>query len=322
MGQSAEAPASLKRQPVEGVSLLIPCFNAARHLPRLIAAVHAGTQPFSAILCYDDGSTDDTVMVARNLGLEILTGHLNRGVAHARNQLAAAARTDWIHFHDADDLIDARYLEKLTPFCDGPHDVVSCDADWLDESTRKLILEWRYDSGDLSRAPLAHLLTHPMSLNNTLIRRSAWESVGGCDESLEMWEDADVHIRLAHTGARFHHVPEVLTLALRRSDSFSHDYHRSWTCRLAALERYAKWQAPVDVVAALGHEAERAAAELAFYDDRTNSERAIALCRHLGRRPPTSTHPLMSLLKTFFPAYPLLRLQARHRRKSQSPRAY
>ncbi len=303
------------------VTLLIPCYNAAGFLPRLITSVCEGSESFSAILCYDDGSTDATINVAQELGLSILKGQRNRGVAYARNQLAAAARTEWIHFHDADDLIGARFLERLRPACDASHDVVSCDADWLDDVSRSMLIKWRYDPAALRDAPLTHLLEHSMGLNNTLIRRTAWDTIGGCDESLTMWEDSDVHIRLARSGARFHHFAEVLTYSLRRADSFSHDYRVSWTCRLAALERYAGWQVPADVVAALGREAERAAGELAFYNDRANSKRAIALCQRLGRRPPTSDHLLVNLLKPFLAAYPLLRLQARRRRKSQPRRA-
>lgn len=62
------------------VSLLVPCYNAAPFLPRLMESVRAQTRPFTTILCYDDGSTDDTA-VARSLGLEIMTGQPNAGVA-------------------------------------------------------------------------------------------------------------------------------------------------------------------------------------------------------------------------------------------------
>jgi len=280
--------------------------------------VRAQTKPFAEILCYDDGSTDNSVAVARELGLEIITGSPNRGVAHARNQLVTASTTEWVHFHDADDLIAPTYLTRLAPWCNEHHDVVSCDADWVDEATRATLIAWRYDPAELRRAPLPQLLTHAMGLNNSIIRRSAWTSVGGCDESLKMWEDADVHIRLARAGARFFHVPEVHTLSLRHGDSFSHDYRRSWTCRLDALERYSAAPDAEKIVAELRHESERAATQLAFLGERPAAERALALCRRLGIHPPTTHHPGLRLLKFFLPAYTLLRWQARHRQLSSS----
>jgi glycosyltransferase involved in cell wall biosynthesis len=282
----------------------------------LIASVRASTRSFTAILCYDDGSIDDTVTVARGLGLEIITGNANAGVAHARNQLAAAARTEWIKFYDADDVLDARLLELLAPWCDDRHDVVTCDADWLNDSGDEVLLRWRYDPLALAREPFGYLISHPMSLNNSVIRRSAWLEVGGCDESLTMWEDADVHVRLARAGARIHHEPRVLSTSIRRAESFSHDYRRSWACRVAVLERYAADQHAEQITSVLADEAEHAAAELTFHDDQAGARRAIALCRRLGRRVPSTNNPVLKLLKHVVPAHVLLRLQVQRRRRA------
>lgn len=294
------------------ITLLIPCYNAAPFLPRLMDSVRALTRPFAAILCYDDGSTDDTVPVARSLGLEIITGQPNAGVATARNRLAAAARTEWIHFHDADDLIGPQFLERLAPFCNEQHDVVSCDADWVEDQGRKLLIAWRYDPTALERNPVVHLLHNAMGLNSSIIRKSTWEAIGGCDETLEMWEDADVHVRLANSSARFKHVPEVHTYSLRRAGSFSHDYTRSWKCRLNALERYAT-TLPPGVADQLASEAERAAEALTRFGDKAGTERAVALCRRLGGNPPSTRNPLLRLLKPIVPACILLRWQQNFR---------
>ena len=299
------------------VSLLVPCYNASAFLPRLIAAVRAQTTPFAEILCYDDGSTDDTIAVARGLDLNIIRGNSNRGVAFARNRLAEAAAAEWIHFHDADDLIDPAYLERLTPACDARHDVVSCDADWIDEVTRKPIIAWRYEPAELARAPFPCLLTHPMGLNNSIVRRSAWAAVGGCDESLAIWEDSDVHVRLARSGARFHHVSAVLTWSLRRRESFSHDYRRNWTCRVQALENYAAGPLPPEVRPVLAAEAERAARELVALHANDAARRALAVCRKVGFTPPLSRHPAVRLLKYFVPTLTLLRWQQQRRKRDQ-----
>jgi len=108
-------------------------------------------------------------------------------------------------------------------------------------------------------------------------------------------------------------------LALRRRESFSHDYRRSWTCRLQALEGYAA--APETAVrATLAGEAEKAAGALASLGDRPRATRAIALCRRLGRSPPSSRNPLLRLLKPCLPAFTLLRWQERWRRRVSASR--
>lgn len=294
------------------VTLLIPCYNAARFLPRLMDRVRAMTIPFAATLAYDDGSTDDTVAVARSLGLDIITPNANRGVAFARNRLAATATTEWIHFHDADDLIDASFLEKLSPLASDESDAVSCDADWIGEKDGALHVSWRYAPAALAADPAAHLLARPLGLNNSLIRRSAWNNIGGCDESLKMWEDADVHLRLALAGARWRHLPEVLTWSLRHESSFSHDYRANWNWRLSALQNYAD-TFPARLHPLVAAEAEITARNLLKHGDGSGADQALALNRRLGGDAPGSTNPLFIFAKRFLPPRILLRLQERLR---------
>lgn len=298
------------------IELLIPCYNAGRFLPRLMEGVRGQSVPFDRILCYDDGSTDDTVSVARALGLPILTPNPNRGVSHARNRLVDAARADWIHFHDADDRISPQYVERLAPLADGDTDVACCDADWIeDDPAAKLVVAWHYDSGALAGDSAAYLLTHPLSLNNTLMRRSKWMEIGGCDERLGMWEDADVTFRLALAGARFRHRPEVLTWSLRRAESFSHDYRQNWRWRLQALTGYAADPRTARLGPLLGQEAEKAAEALLALGDEAGARQALALCRQLGHTVPSTRHPLLRLTRGLLGPMAALRWQQRHRRK-------
>jgi glycosyltransferase involved in cell wall biosynthesis len=296
------------------VTLLVPCYNAAEFLPRLIASVGKSTQRFARIVCYDDGSTDATIEVARSLGLEILVGATNGGVAHARNSLAAACTTDWLHFHDADDVIGPRFLEALGHHCNETIDVVSCDADWIDEVSLEPVVRWRYDPQALASTPAAYLLLNPLGLNNSIIRRQAWLDVGGCDAHLRMWEDADVHVRLAKNGARWHHLAEVHTTSLRRPSSFSHDYRKSWNFRLAALETYVK-TFPPEYIGVLCDALETAASALLQHGDTERARHALHLIAKMGGRTPTSRSKLIRTCALLFGPLVALRLQAMIRRK-------
>lgn len=299
------------------ITLLIPCYNAAGFLPRLMESVRQSTRPFAAVLCYDDGSTDHTVEIAESLGLTILRGGANAGVSAARNRLVSAAATEWIHFHDADDLIGPQFVERLGAKCSGEVDVVSCDADWVEDASRALVIAWRYDAAALASHPCAHLLERPMGLNSSVIRRTRWAAVGGCDESLGMWEDADIHIRMAAAGARFVHVPEVHTWSLRRDSSFSHDYRKSWNFRLRALERYAR-ELPPHCSGALVDAIETAAMALLRHGDHPAAQRAIQLGRQLGVRLPRSSQPLIAGCRTLLGPMTALRLQSWVRNRKQA----
>ena len=167
----------------------------------------------------------------------------------------------------------------------------------------------------LAADPAAHLLAHPLGLNNSLIRRSLWQRIGGCDESLAMWEDADVHFRLALAGARWRHHAEVLTWSLRHATSFSHNLRRNWACRLAALEKYAATPAARRLEPLIASEAAKAAAHLLAHGAPADARSALALNHRLGGDAPETAHPVLRLAKVFLPALTILRLQNLRRQR-------
>jgi len=89
------------------VSIIIPCHNAALWLAATLESALAQTWPEKEILLVDDGSTDDSLAIARTFeprGVRVLT-QPNRGAAAARNVGLREARGDFIQFLDADDLL-------------------------------------------------------------------------------------------------------------------------------------------------------------------------------------------------------------------------
>lgn len=301
--------------PTQSCSLLVPCRNAYRFLPRLWASVRAQTRPFDDIICYDDCSSDGTATLARALGATVISGATPRGAAGARNRLWKAARTEWVHFHDADDLMDADFLQTMAAAATDEVDAVICNATWRFESGG-IQREWRYSDAELRRDPASYLVKHPVGGINGLYRRSLLERVGGFSEELPVWEDADLHVRIALAGGRFRVVERPLVTALRRDDSLSADQRRNWNCRLSALESYVPKSHSPSFSRAIGDAAEEAASELATIGEMPAARRALDLCRSLGLNPPTTRHPLLAALRPFLPAVTLLRLQRRWRRHS------
>jgi glycosyltransferase involved in cell wall biosynthesis len=85
------------------VSLVIPAYNAERHLGEALDSVRAQTAPAAEVIVVDDGSTDDTRRWAGHLpGLRWLA-QAHAGAAAARNAGAAAATSRFLAFLDADD---------------------------------------------------------------------------------------------------------------------------------------------------------------------------------------------------------------------------
>ncbi len=96
------------------VSILIPAYNAGLWIRETIASALAQTWPGKEIIVVDDGSTDDTLPIARSFersGAKVLTGP-NRGASAARNRAFAESSGDYIQYLDADDLLAPDKIER------------------------------------------------------------------------------------------------------------------------------------------------------------------------------------------------------------------
>jgi glycosyltransferase involved in cell wall biosynthesis len=89
------------------VSILIPAYNAEEWIADTIKSALAQTWPNKEIIVVDDGSTDQTLSVARQFASETisLVTQENQGAAAARNRAFALCRGDLIQWLDADDLL-------------------------------------------------------------------------------------------------------------------------------------------------------------------------------------------------------------------------
>ena len=86
------------------VSVIIPVYNGARYLRAALESVFAQTyQPFEVIVV-DDGSVDESGVIARSFSDVRYIRQENQGVAAARNHGIEAARGEFFAFLDQDDL--------------------------------------------------------------------------------------------------------------------------------------------------------------------------------------------------------------------------
>ena len=86
------------------ISVVIPAYNAEKHIARAIESVLSQTRPADEVIVVDDGSIDGTADVIRSFGERvILIQQENAGASIARNAGIQAATGDWIAFLDGDD---------------------------------------------------------------------------------------------------------------------------------------------------------------------------------------------------------------------------
>jgi glycosyltransferase involved in cell wall biosynthesis len=204
------------------LALLIPAYNAAGHLPRLFESAIAQTEPFDEIWVYDDHSTDDTITIAERYGARTVRGAVNRGCTYGKSVLAESTTCDWLHFHDADDLLMPNFVAcaRKWMLVDGV-DVVAfgCEERW--EETGEVISVSSPDDSALAADPIAYTIQHKINAISGLYRRNAFRVGGGFDLDPEVHfnEDEAFHCKIAREGLRFRGDPTVTVVNLRRRSS-------------------------------------------------------------------------------------------------------
>jgi glycosyltransferase involved in cell wall biosynthesis len=96
------------------VSIIIPVYNAEKHLAETIQSALSQTLANKEIIIVDDGSVDNSVQIAKGFesdAVKIIT-QKNKGAAAARNAGLKIAKGDYIQFLDADDLLSPDKIQS------------------------------------------------------------------------------------------------------------------------------------------------------------------------------------------------------------------
>ncbi|MCP4309297.1 MAG: glycosyltransferase family 2 protein [bacterium] len=205
-------------------ALLIPAYNAASHLPRLLESAAAQTEPFDEIWVYDDCSTDDTAAVADRLGARVVTGGSNQGCTYGKSVLVQQTKADWVHFFDSDDLLLPHFVESARRWFDKPDvDVVAFGSEERWDDTRELIHAGHHDDTALAADAVESNILQPISTGCAVYRRSSFLAAGGfdLDSSVHYNEDHALHCKLARAGVRFRADATIGLVKLKRPNSMS-----------------------------------------------------------------------------------------------------
>lgn len=101
---------------VPKVSVIIPIYNVEKYLKECLDSVVNQTLRDIEIICIDDGSTDNSLEIAKEYCDDkrvILLSQPNKGLSSARNLGLKYARGEYVHFLDSDDFMLSEAYETL-----------------------------------------------------------------------------------------------------------------------------------------------------------------------------------------------------------------
>lgn len=214
-------------RPAPLVSVVIPAWNARRHIAEAIRSVLDQTTGDLEVVVVDDGSDDDTADVAWAAADDrcVVVRQPHRGTGATRNAGLALARGTFVAHLDADDLWPPGRLAAL---------VAPLQADPELEATFGTAVEF----ADPDAPPTAHVETtaRPVRAATTgMVRRAAHDRIGGF-RTLLTGDQIDWTARAVEAGLR--HVT-IDAVVLRRRIHATNNSHRfpssGGTERLALL---------------------------------------------------------------------------------------
>ena len=199
------------------VSILIPAYNAEPWIGDTIRSALAQTWPRKEIVVVDDGSTDQTLRVARHFAsqtVSIVTQE-NRGASAARNRALELCQGDYIQWLDADDLLSPDKVAKQM-----------AAAQECQDTRRLLSSGWGYFMYRPSRAqflptslwcdlaPVEWLLRKMgqnlhMQTATWLVSRTLTQAAGPWDTRLSLDDDGEYFSRVVLASDAIRFVPDA-----------------------------------------------------------------------------------------------------------------
>jgi glycosyltransferase involved in cell wall biosynthesis len=268
------------------ISVLITYYNECDLLTECLGSLRAQKRQVDEILVYDDASIEPAeCYIPPGYSVRVIRGKVNRGPAYGRNVLLHASQSDYIHFHDADDLLHPDWYWRI-------HEAIEetrADAVFTEiasYSGDKLLCE-RVLGFDrlLAGEDLVHFCLRGAILSPAgTYRRSVAQSIGGYREALWQSEDFDFHVRLAASGIRYRVIVDPLVFIRIRPSGRSQNQLEVWTSAVEAIHKLSK-ELPQRYHHDLAEKAIQAGSVLFQLGAHSDARKAFQFARELG--PPT-----------------------------------
>lgn len=225
------------------VSVVMPAYNAEKFIGAAIESVLGQTFQDLEILVVDDGSRDGTADVVARYPRVRYIRQANGGASSARNRGVAEARGEFIAFLDSDDEWHPEKLQAQVALMRAYPQADLCRTAIAEEPLEPQRSLFGIDKAGLPGhtliKTLAESFLHPyFATSAVMVRRAAFEAVGGFDTALKIAEDVDLYFRIL---ARAPTIPLVSGVAIHKravKGSLGDDSEAGYVQLMAVNDRF------------------------------------------------------------------------------------
>lgn len=189
-------------------SVVIPLYNKAQYIEKAVESVLRQTYTTFELIIVDDGSTDNSLEKVALFTDSRLTIHTqqNSGVSTARNNGVRQAVFNYVAFLDADDWWEPDFLKEATNLIYNYNDADLFGTNYFYVKNGKARVEYKGLPDTFCSGYIDYILLYGTSLcvllnsSFVIVKKKAFDQVGGFKHNLRLGEDFDLWIRLALIG--------------------------------------------------------------------------------------------------------------------------
>lgn len=187
------------------VSIIIPCYNQGKYVQDALNSALNQTYKNIEIICVNDGSTDNSAeIISKFENIKFIDFKENKGVIEARNTAIEYSSGEYVLPLDADDTIEATYVEKAVAILNNNSNIgmVYCKARKFGNKNKVWKLpEYNYDDFLISNC----------IFNCALFRKEDFNHAGKYKQNMKNnCEDWDLWLSFIELGLKPYRIPEIL----------------------------------------------------------------------------------------------------------------
>ena len=195
-------------------SVIMPLYNKAAYVEKAIRSVLEQTYPHYELIVVNDGSKDDSAIIAEELLKDIPNARLinqeNAGVAVARNNGVAQAKGDYVCFLDADDWWDVSFLQEMQQFIKDYSEAGIWGTNYWYVKKGKTHIAVPCETGYINYPKLyADTSVMPLTSISVCIKKDIFNELGGFPKGIKLGEDFILWSKIA-----LHHKVAFLNKAI------------------------------------------------------------------------------------------------------------